>query len=36
MSILSAIGNTPLIQLMHLNGQPKVRIFAKLDRKSVV
>ncbi|OPY63832.1 MAG: Cysteine synthase B [Syntrophorhabdaceae bacterium PtaU1.Bin034] len=31
MSILSAIGNTPLIQLMHLNGQSKVRIFAKLE-----
>lgn len=31
MSILSAIGNTPLVQLMHLNGGTRVPIFAKLE-----
>ena len=32
MSILSAIGNTPLIELTNLNGQkPDVRIFGKLE-----
>jgi S-sulfo-L-cysteine synthase (O-acetyl-L-serine-dependent) len=31
MSILSAIGNTPLIQLTHLTNEPDVRIFAKLE-----
>ncbi|MDY6836141.1 MAG: cysteine synthase family protein [Chloroflexota bacterium] len=31
MSILSAIGNTPLVELTHLNGNPKVRILAKLE-----
>ncbi len=31
MSILSAIGNTPLIELSALNGNPKVRILAKLE-----
>lgn len=31
MSILSAIGNTPLVQLMHLNGHSAVRIFVKLE-----
>jgi cysteine synthase B len=31
MSILSAIGNTPLVQLMHINGNKKVRVFAKLE-----
>jgi cysteine synthase B len=31
MSILSAIGNTPLVQLSHLSDRPKVRILAKLE-----
>ena len=31
MTILSAIGNTPLVKLTHLNGNPSVRIFAKLE-----
>lgn len=32
MSILSAIGNTPLVELTNLNGKrPKVRIFGKLE-----
>jgi len=31
MSVLSAIGNTPLAELTRLNGNPKVRILAKLE-----
>ena len=31
MSVLSAIGKTPLVELKHLNGNPKVRILAKLE-----
>ena len=31
MSILSAIGNTPLVQLSHLSDRPNVRILAKLE-----
>ncbi|MBN1456596.1 MAG: cysteine synthase family protein [Sedimentisphaerales bacterium] len=31
MSILSSIGNTPLVELKRLNGKSKVRIFAKLE-----
>ena len=31
MSILSAIGNTPLVQLTHLNSESRVRFFAKLE-----
>jgi len=31
MSILSSIGNTPLIELANLNGNPKVKIFGKLE-----
>ena len=31
MSILSAIGNTPLVQLAHLSDRPNVRILAKLE-----
>ena len=31
MSILSAIGNTPLVELKRLNGNPRVRILAKLE-----
>ncbi|MGD0231138.1 MAG: cysteine synthase family protein, partial [Syntrophorhabdales bacterium] len=31
MSILLAIGNTPLVQLMNLNGDTGVQIFAKLE-----
>jgi cysteine synthase B len=31
MSILSVIGNTPLVELKHLNGNPKVRILGKLE-----
>jgi len=30
-SILSAIGNTPLVELKRLNGNPRVRILAKLE-----
>ena len=31
MSILSAIGNTPLVQLTHLDCSERVRVFAKLE-----
>jgi cysteine synthase B len=31
MSILSVIGNTPLVELKCMNGNPKVRILAKLE-----
>jgi cysteine synthase B len=31
MSIFSAIGNTPLVELVHLNGSKGVRIFGKLE-----
>ncbi len=31
MSILSVIGNTPLVELKRLNGNPRVRILAKLE-----
>jgi cysteine synthase B len=31
MSVLSAIGNTPLVELSALNGNPKVRILGKLE-----
>ena len=31
MSILSVIGNTPLTELVELNGNPKVKILAKLE-----
>ena len=31
MSILTAIGNTPLIELLHVSENPEVRIFAKLE-----
>ncbi len=31
MSILSAIGNTPMVQLMHLEGDTGARIFVKLE-----
>jgi cysteine synthase B len=31
MSILSAIGNTPMVQLMHLNGNTGATIFVKLE-----
>jgi cysteine synthase B len=31
MSILSSIGNTPLVELKKLNNNPKVRVFAKLE-----
>jgi S-sulfo-L-cysteine synthase (O-acetyl-L-serine-dependent) len=31
MSILSAIGKTPMIELKHMNGRPGVRILAKLE-----
>ncbi|MFH1647289.1 MAG: cysteine synthase family protein [Chloroflexota bacterium] len=30
-NVLGAIGNTPLVQLEHLNGSPGVKIFAKLE-----
>ena len=30
-AILSAIGNTPLVELKHINPNPKVRILAKLE-----
>jgi cysteine synthase B len=29
--VLGAIGNTPLVQLVNLNGNPDVKIFAKLE-----
>jgi len=29
MSVLSAIGNTPLVELKKLNKNPKVKVFAK-------
>jgi len=31
MNILSTIGNTPLVELINLNGNPKVKIFGKLE-----
>lgn len=31
MSILSSIGNTPLVELKKLNSNPKVKVFAKLE-----
>lgn len=31
MSMLSAIGNTPLVELTHMNGNKRVRIFGKLE-----
>ncbi|NOZ20731.1 MAG: cysteine synthase family protein [Planctomycetes bacterium] len=31
MSVFSAIGNTPLVELNHSNGNPKVRILGKLE-----
>ena len=31
MSVLEAIGNTPLVQLTNLNGNHKVRVFGKLE-----
>jgi cysteine synthase B len=31
MSVLSSIGNTPLVELKRINKNPKVRIFAKLE-----
>jgi len=31
MNVLSAIGNTPLVELTNLNENPKVRIFGKLE-----
>jgi cysteine synthase B len=30
-SVLEAIGNTPIVELSRLNGNPKVRLFAKLE-----
>jgi S-sulfo-L-cysteine synthase (O-acetyl-L-serine-dependent) len=30
-NVLGAIGNTPLVQLVNLNGNPAVRVFAKLE-----
>jgi cysteine synthase B len=31
MSILDAIGNTPMVELVNLNGNPRVRILAKIE-----
>jgi len=31
MSVLSSIGNTPLVELQRLNKNPKVKVFAKLE-----
>jgi len=32
MSVLGAIGNTPLVELAHLNGhRPSVRVYGKLE-----
>ena len=30
-SILNMIGNTPVVELAHLNGSPGVRIIAKME-----
>lgn len=30
-NVLGAIGNTPMVQLLNLNGNPNVKIFAKLE-----
>ena len=30
-NVIGAIGNTPLVQLMNINGNPAVKIFAKLE-----
>ena len=30
-NVLGAIGNTPIVQLVKLNGNPRVKIFAKLE-----
>ncbi len=31
MSILSAVGNTPVVEMVNLNGNPRVRILGKLE-----
>lgn len=31
MSVLKAIGNTPMIEMVNLNGNPRVKIFGKLE-----
>ena len=31
LSLLGAVGNTPLVELVNLNGNPRVRIFGKLE-----
>lgn len=31
MNLLSAIGNTPLVQLMNINGNPEVKVLCKLE-----
>ena len=30
-SVLGAIGNTPIVQLVNLNGNPGVKLFGKLE-----
>ena len=31
MSVIAAIGNTPVVELKNYNGNPRVRILAKLE-----
>ena len=31
MSVLSSIGNTPLVELVNINGNPRIRVLAKLE-----
>ena len=31
LSVLDAIGNTPIVELFHLSGNPNVQLFAKLE-----
>ena len=31
MNLLQAIGNTPLVELMNINGNPKVKVLCKLE-----
>jgi cysteine synthase len=33
-SILDAIGNTPLVELINLNGQPGIRILGKYEARN--
>jgi len=31
MGVIDSIGNTPLVELSNLNGNPRVRLMAKLE-----